>query len=160
MVTEKVNAQFNCNRLGERKMLRKIVAGIISTLSIIAVLYMSFGTTSFGRIALNSITLAPASLPASLTLLGAGAKWAAGNGTSALYVNWKDNWESHHLTDGRTWGPWPTELEMDKWRISVSDALKESGFDVKFAGDIPDDLRATTSLFSPLTGRSNQKMSH
>ncbi len=140
MVTEKVNAQFNCNRLGERKMLRKIVAGIISTLSIIAVLYMSFGTTSFGRNALNSITLAPSSLPASLTLLGAGAKWAAGNGTSALYVNWKDNWESHHLTDGRTWGPWPTELEMDKWRISVSDALKESGFDVKFAGDIPEDL--------------------
>jgi len=34
-------------------------------------------------------------LPPSLVLLGAGAKWAAGDGSSALFVNWKDKWLTH-----------------------------------------------------------------
>jgi hypothetical protein len=76
----------------------------------------------------------------SLTLLGGGARWAAGNGTSALYIDWKDNWLTHHLTDGVSWGPWPQEAEMDNWSTSVSQALTENGFDVHLAGDIPDDL--------------------
>jgi len=79
-------------------------------------------------------------LPPSLVLLGGGAKWAAGNGSSALFVNWKDNWVAHHLTDGVTWGPWPSESTMDTWRFSISYTLEQSGFKVDFAGDIPESL--------------------
>jgi hypothetical protein len=76
----------------------------------------------------------------SLTLLGGGARWAGRNGTSALYIDWKDNWLNHHLTDGASWGPWPEEAYMDNWTASVSQALTENGFDVHLAGDIPDNL--------------------
>lgn len=76
----------------------------------------------------------------SLTLLGGGARWSAKNGTSALYVDWKDNWLNHHLTDGASWGPWPQETEMDNWTTWVSQALTENGFNVHLAGDILDNL--------------------
>ena len=76
----------------------------------------------------------------SLTLLGGGARWAGRNGTSALYIDWKDNWLNHHLTDGASWGPWPEEAYMDNLTASVSQALTENGFDVHLAGDIPDNL--------------------
>src|SRR4030042_221065 len=56
----------------------------------------------------------------SLTLLGGGARWAGRNGTSALYIDWKDNWLNHHLTDGASWGPWPEEAYMDNLTASVS----------------------------------------
>lgn len=79
------------------------------------------------------------SLVPSLTLLAGGARWAARNGTSALYVNWKDNWDAHHLTDGADW-PWFTESAMENWRSSITTALQQSGFDVTLAGNIPDNL--------------------
>ena len=53
----------------------------------------------------NSTEPASGSAP-SATLFSAGAKWAAGNGTSVLYINWFDNYLAHHLTDGAEWGPW------------------------------------------------------
>ena len=78
-------------------------------------------------------------LPPSNALLGAGARWAARNGTTALYVNFKDNWSAHHLTDGADWY-WFTEIEMDNWRSSVTNALTQSGFEVTLTGDIPENL--------------------
>jgi hypothetical protein len=57
-----------------------------------------------------------------------------------LFVNWKDNWLAHHLTDGSTWGPWPTEEEMDSWGLTISHTLNQYGFKVQFAGDIPENL--------------------
>jgi hypothetical protein len=78
-------------------------------------------------------------MPPSLALLGAGARWAARDGTSALYVNWEDNWKAHHLTDGGNW-VWFPESAMTNWRSSITNALQQSGFEVTFAGDIPDNL--------------------
>jgi hypothetical protein len=75
----------------------------------------------------------------SLVLFGAGARWAARNGNSALYVNWKDNWNAHHSTDGGNW-VWFGESAMDNWRSSITNALQQSGFQVAHAGDIPDSL--------------------
>jgi len=74
-------------------------------------------------------------------LLGGGAKWAAGNGSQALFVNWKDNWLAHSQTDGTDWhwGPW-VESNMDDWRYTISSVLFQYDFDVEFAADIPDNL--------------------
>jgi hypothetical protein len=80
------------------------------------------------------------SLVPSLQLLSGGARWAAPNGATALYVNHKDNWAAHHLTDGADWGPYPSELTMDYWRLSISGALEQAGFKVTFAGDMPEFL--------------------
>jgi hypothetical protein len=81
------------------------------------------------------------SLKSSLMLLEGGAKWAAGGkGSSVLFVNGKDNWVAHHLTDGAKWGPWWSEEFLDYLRSSVSQTLDQAGFDVHFAGDIPDNL--------------------
>jgi hypothetical protein len=77
-------------------------------------------------------------LPPVLELLGGGARWAARNGTSALYINWKDNWANHHLTDGADWG-WFPESSMDMWN-EIAPALEQYGFNVEMAGDIPSDL--------------------
>jgi hypothetical protein len=77
-------------------------------------------------------------LPPVLELLGGGARWAARNGTCALYINWKDNWANHHLTDGADWG-WFPESSMDTWN-SIAPALEQYGFDVDLVGDIPSDL--------------------
>lgn len=72
-------------------------------------------------------------------LLGGGARWAARNGSSALYVSWKDNWAAHHLTDGVDW-QWFSESAMDMWRSRITSALTQSGFEVTFSGDIPDNI--------------------
>ena len=81
-----------------------------------------------------------ASLTPSLQLLGGGARWAAPNGTAALYINHKDNWVAHHLTDGVDWGPWFPEETMGKWRTAVAITLEQAGFEVTFKGDVPEDL--------------------
>ena len=91
--------------------------------------------SSQGYQSVASVTLSP-----SLTLLGGGSKWAAGNGTTALYVDWKDNWLAHSSTDGANWGPWPDEASMDNMRFSVGEALTESGLNVVYASDIPQNL--------------------
>jgi hypothetical protein len=79
------------------------------------------------------------SLTSALKLLGGGAKWAARNGTRALYVNWKDNWVNHHLTSGIGWPHW-YESEIDNWTSTVFSALDQAGFQVTLAGDIPETL--------------------
>jgi len=75
-----------------------------------------------------------------LKLLGAGAKWAAGNGTKALYINWKDNWAAHHLTDGTYWDWVVSESVFENRKSMILSALEQSGFEVVCAGDIPNDL--------------------
>ena len=116
------------------------------TTSLIALAILLTGTlaTGLGPVASTSTksttTVESELLNPSLILLGGAAKGAGHEGTCALYVNWKDNYLAHHLTDGSTWGPWPQESEMDNWRFAVSYALKQYGFDVEFAGDIPEDL--------------------
>ncbi|MCW4046765.1 MAG: hypothetical protein NWE99_04280 [Candidatus Bathyarchaeota archaeon] len=77
-------------------------------------------------------------LSPSLTLLGAGARWAAGSGSSALVITWKENWVAHHLTDGAYWGPWPDESLMDNQSLSITSALEQAGFNVEYAGDMPE----------------------
>lgn len=80
------------------------------------------------------------SLTPSLKLLGGGARWASPEGKYALYINHKDNWETHYLTDGVDWGPWFSEVTMDKWRVAVGATLEQAGFEVTFEGDVPEDL--------------------
>jgi len=79
-------------------------------------------------------------LTPTLELLGNGARWAAGNGTSALVINWKDNYLAHNQTDGANWGPWPEEATMDKYSQSIRQALEQTGFTVESAGDLPENL--------------------
>ena len=80
------------------------------------------------------------SLTPSLQLLGGGARWASPEGKSALYINHKDHWEAHHLTDGVDWGPWFPEETMNKWRTNVAATLEQAGFEVTFTGEVPEDL--------------------
>jgi hypothetical protein len=75
-----------------------------------------------------------------LELLGSGARWAARNGTSALFISWLDTYEAHHLTDGAQWGPWSEEEDMSKWRQDILEALELKGFNTQTAGDIPQNL--------------------
>jgi hypothetical protein len=76
----------------------------------------------------------------SLQLLRGGARWAAPNGTTALYINYKDTWSAHHITDGADWGPWFSMATMDTWRSSTTSVLEQAGFAITFAGDIPETL--------------------
>jgi len=78
-------------------------------------------------------------LQPSLELIAGAAKWAAPEGRTALYVNWKDNWDLHHLTDGANWD-WFPESSMENWRSSITNALELSGFKVTLAGEIPNNL--------------------
>lgn len=94
----------------------------------------SFPTTSSN----SSLTLSPTN--SSLLLFGGGARWASPEGNKALFINRKDNWKTHHLTDGADWGPWHTEELMDEWRAMTTSALEAEGFEVTFAGDVPEDL--------------------
>ncbi len=79
-------------------------------------------------------------LPPSVTLLGGGARWAAPNGTSALYISWKDCWIAHGKTDGVDWGPWDPESTYDTWRAEITQALQQDGFTITYAGDMPQNL--------------------
>jgi hypothetical protein len=79
-------------------------------------------------------------IPASLNLLAGGARWAAQNGSSALFIDWEDNYLAHGNSDGINWGPWPQEADMENWTLSVAYVLSQAGFDVHFAGDFPDNL--------------------
>ena len=79
-------------------------------------------------------------LTPSATLLGAGARWAARNGSSALYVNWLDNYNAHHFSDGANWGPyWAADYSTAIKETTVK-ALEQQGFSVKCVADVPNDL--------------------
>lgn len=106
----------------------------------VSVLSITLNNKSTAHTSLNYTSIASTSLPPSLVLLGGGANWAAGNGSSALFIDWKDNWLAHHLTDGSTWGPWPSLSDMDNWTFSISYTLNQFGLSVDFAGDMPESL--------------------
>ena len=72
-------------------------------------------------------------------LLAGGTRWAAQEGKSALYINWLDNWEIHHTTDGANWVPWSQEHMTDR-QTSIITSLETSGFEVTLIGDVPEDL--------------------
>ena len=80
-------------------------------------------------------TLAP-----SLTLFAAGTKWAAGNGTSVLYVNWFDNYCDHHFSDGADWGPYWREGQLEEIKNTTVEVLEQQGFTITCVGDVPNDL--------------------
>ncbi len=79
-------------------------------------------------------------LAPSLTLFAAGAKWAAQNGTSALYINWFDNYCAHHLSDGADWGPYWREGQLEEIKNVTVTLLEEQGFTVTCVGDVPNEL--------------------
>jgi hypothetical protein len=79
-------------------------------------------------------------LTASATLLGAGAKWAAQNDTSVLYVDWLDNYNAHHFTDGVNWGPYWSAEYLSAIKNATVQALDQQGFNVICVGDVPNDL--------------------
>jgi len=85
-------------------------------------------------------SLGSTSITPSLTLLAAGARWAAQRGNSTLFIDWEDNYLAHANTDGVNWGPWPSQVDMETWTDSVTYALNQSGLNVHLAGDIPDNL--------------------
>jgi hypothetical protein len=78
-------------------------------------------------------------LDPSMALFAAGAKWAANNGTSALYVDWYDNYCAHHLSDP-SWGPWWREGQLAEIKNATVNVLEQQGFKVTCAGDVPNDL--------------------
>jgi hypothetical protein len=78
-------------------------------------------------------------MPPSLVLFSAGTRWAARDGTSALYVSWIENYEAHHLTDGGNW-VWWSESTMKNYDSTITNTLQQSGFEVTLAGDIPNSL--------------------
>lgn len=79
-------------------------------------------------------------LPPSVVLFGAGAKWASPNGTNALYISWRDNYDAHGLTDGKEWGPWDAVSTMDTWKAEITQVLQQDGFAITYAGDMPENL--------------------
>jgi hypothetical protein len=82
----------------------------------------------------------PNLLAPSLTLFAAGARWAAKNGTSALYINWFDNYCAHHFSDGTDWGPYWREAQIGEIKNTTVEVLQQQGFTVTCAGDVPGDI--------------------
>ena len=115
------------------------------TLSILSLLFIAT-MLSFPMInglnvsSTGSQSLESTSTPASITLLGGGARWAAHRGNSTLFIDWEDNYLAHWNTDGVNWGPWPSQAWMENQTYSVAYALNQSGLNVHFAGDMPDNL--------------------
>jgi hypothetical protein len=76
----------------------------------------------------------------SLTLFAAGVKWAAQNGTSVLYINWYDNYCTHHFSDHPDWVCDLTESDMAQIKNSTVSLLEKQGFTVTCTGDVPNNL--------------------
>jgi hypothetical protein len=88
----------------------------------------------------TTTNLSTYNLTSSATLLGAGAKWAAQNGTSVLYIDWLDNYNAHHFTDGVNWGPYWGNEYLSAIKNATIQALSQQGFNVTSVGDVPNDL--------------------
>jgi hypothetical protein len=90
-------------------------------------------------------TPTPSSTPAltgldpSMELFAAGTTWAANNGKSVLYINWYDNYCTHHLANPN-WGPWWREGQLPEIKNVTVNLLTESGFNVTCVGEVPDSL--------------------
>jgi hypothetical protein len=107
------------------------------------IVYANDTSGNMGSSAVVNFTVVQAksggTLPPSLELLGAGSRYVAPTGNSALYIDSEDNYLAHHLTDGSTW-PWGSVSIMDDYRSTISSVLEQYGFNVTFAGDIPPTL--------------------
>ena len=79
-------------------------------------------------------------LTPSATLLGAGARWAAQKGISALYIDWLDNYKAHHFSDGANWGPYWNENYLSAIKNTTLTALEQQGFTVTCMADLPDNI--------------------
>ena len=79
----------------------------------------------------------PVSSTPSATLFGAGARWAARNGTSVLYIDWLDNYYAHN---GSSWGPYWGEGYMAAIKNTTVTALEQQGFVVACVADVPNDI--------------------
>jgi hypothetical protein len=77
----------------------------------------------------------------SMILFGGGARWAAGNGTSALYVNWFDSYNAHYIADSANWNTtwWPKD-DLEKMKKNTVSELSRRGFKVECVGDVPLDI--------------------
>lgn len=79
-------------------------------------------------------------LSVSMQLFAAGARWAGKNGTTVLYVNWYDNYVTHHFSDGANWGPYWREGQLGAIKNITVKALQQQGFTVECAGNVPNDF--------------------
>lgn len=76
-----------------------------------------------------------------MILFGGGARWAAGNGTSALYVNWFDNYNAHYFSGYANWNTtWWPKADLEKMKENTVSELFRRGFVVECAGDVPQDI--------------------
>jgi hypothetical protein len=119
--------------------LGKYVLRVVPILFIVALMSLPIIATLNSR-ERESLGFEPTTIPPSMTLLAGGARWAAQNGNSTLFINWRDNYLAHGNADGVNWGPWPTEVDMENWTLSIAYMLNQTGLDVHFAGDMPDNL--------------------
>jgi hypothetical protein len=78
-------------------------------------------------------------LTSALELLAGGIRWGAPEGKSALYINWKDNYEAHYTTDGTDWEWWSEARRESCYNLIIA-ILEDSGFEVNRSGDVPEDL--------------------
>lgn len=93
-----------------------------------------------------SPTSPPSSIDASMVLFGAGVKWAANGGNSVLYVNWYDNYLTHHLSNP-TWGPYFREGQIEQIKNRTVEVLEQQGFTVTCVGDVPSSLSSYSVVF-------------
>jgi hypothetical protein len=112
---------------------RKLHVWAVTMLTVILLMMLPFSVSAEEDT--SQTTLSP-----SHVLLGAGARWAGRNGTTALYVNNRDNWAAHHLTDGADWEWLFSEKKRENVTSSVTAVLEQSGFEVTLVGDIPGNL--------------------
>jgi len=125
-------------------MKKKDLSSIVTMLLLVGLITVAFSIPSLqsGATVQSEATLqSEVTLPPSLQLLAGGAKFAAGEGNSALFVNFKDNYLAHHLTDGVNW-LWFSESAIDRLTLPVTYTLEQLGFNVTLAGDIPENLTA------------------
>lgn len=121
-------------------LLRRLVLRVFSLLFVATLISFPLLQVSNVHGASGSDLQPAPTIPPSLTLLGAGASWAAQNGNSTLFIDWEDNYLAHGNTDGVNWGPWPSQTDMENQTDSVTYALDQYGLNVTLAGDIPTDL--------------------
>lgn len=88
----------------------------------------------------ESPTQAASTVSPTMTLFGGGARWAAGQGTSVLYINWFDNYNTHYYTDGANWGPWWQKIDLENMKKNTINELVHQGFSVECAADVPNDI--------------------
>jgi hypothetical protein len=123
-------------------MKKTIFAILLILFASIAVVYVSKGNFSSptGKIQsapkTTSKTTSDPQLSPSLTLLGAGAQWAAFNGTNALYVDFYDNIMAYPNPNA------PNSTVFQLQRADVSAALEQYGFNITYSPDIPSNLSA------------------